>query len=218
MGSRKGKRRGGGSTRRVFVQRLALVGGGTVLLGGGCKKGESTSPKDAGGPPKPLTTRHRVFTDEEFRTLSAACERVLPKDEDPGALDANVPEYIDRILTTVQLKKMRTDFVPGLAALDRRAQRMFKVPFAEAAPAQQDELLAIFKDSPERSGEARWFELLMVLSLEGFLGDPSYGGNRGKVGWALMGFKLVGGPAVPPAEGYDGSKTLDALTCAARGC
>ena len=28
----------------------------------------------------------------------------------------------------------------------------------------------------------------MVLTLEGFLGDPSYGGNKDQVGWALVGF------------------------------
>jgi gluconate 2-dehydrogenase gamma chain len=110
--------------------------------------------------------------------------------------------------------------VPGLAALSRRSERMFKVPFAAATPAQQDELLAIFKDSPEKSGEARWYEILVVLVLEGFLGDPSYGGNKGEVGWKLVGFQLVGrNVAGDPGKGYDGAKSLKGLTCGVgRGC
>ena len=38
------------------------------------------------------------------------------------------------------------------------------------------------------SGEAQFYENLLILTLEGFLGDPAYGGNKDKVGWALIGF------------------------------
>lgn len=207
-----------GLSRRVLLKHLTFTGTGVVLLEG-CsdKKPAAAAPKDAGAPKAALTSSHQVFTNEEWDTLRAACERIIPKDQDPGALDADVPEYIDRILTTPQLKKMRADFIPGLAALDRRSQRMFKAGFAAAKPEQQDELLKIFKDSPEKSGEARWYELLVVLTLEGFLGDPSYGGNKDHVGWKLVGFKLVGGPALPPPAGYDGRKHLDGFTCK-KGC
>lgn len=203
-------------SRRLFVQRLSFFGGGSVLLG--CKEAP-TKAKAAPKPEAPLTSSHATFTDEEWDTLCAACERVLPKDEDPGALEAGVPEYIDRMLQSPQLEKMKKDFVPGVAAIKRRSERMFKVPFAKATPAQQDELLAIFRDSPEKSGEARWFDMLMVLSLEGFLGDPSYGGNRDKVGWKLVGFDLVGGRAMAPGEGYDGLKHLHGARCGGgKGC
>jgi hypothetical protein len=38
------------------------------------------------------------FTDDEFRVLSAACDRLIPEDETPGATSAGVPEYIDGLL------------------------------------------------------------------------------------------------------------------------
>lgn len=194
------------------------------MLLGGCK---DDKPADAGAPavaksPKaarPLTTSHLTFTDDEFAIVSAAAERILPKDEDPGAIDAHVPQYIDRILQTAELQKMKGDFVPGVAALDRRCTRMFQKGFVEVTPEQQDEVLTIFKDSPEKSGEAKWYELLVVLSLEGFLGDPSYGGNFEKAGWGLVGFKMVGTIAPEPAPGYDGSKHLHTAHCGGgKGC
>lgn len=214
-----------GTSRRVFVQSLAFGAGGVVLLGAGCREQQAPPPvtrAPAAPAPAPLTTSHRTFTNEEFATLSAAVDRVVPRDADPGALDANVPEYIDRILQTPQLHKMREDFTPGLAAIERRCQRMHKTSFASATPAQRDELLALFKDSAENSGEARWYEILVVLTLEGFLGDPSYGGNRGEVGWKLLGFTLVGrnpnARGDPPA-GYDGLKQLESLRCGGgKGC
>jgi gluconate 2-dehydrogenase gamma chain len=193
-------------SRRAFIQRLTFFGGGVVLLGVGCKRSSEKAP-----PPVPVADEAaglKTFTSPELALVAAACERILPRDEDPGARDANVPVYIDRMLQTPEMAQMRRDFVQGVAALERRSRSMFQKGFAEASPEQQDELLAIFKDSPPASGEAHFYESLLVLTLEGFLGDPSYGGNQGKVGWKLVGFDMVGTIAMAPPEGYDGPKCL----------
>jgi hypothetical protein len=38
------------------------------------------------------------LTDGEFRVLCAACERLIPEDDTPGAVGAGVPDYIDGLL------------------------------------------------------------------------------------------------------------------------
>jgi hypothetical protein len=38
------------------------------------------------------------FSDEEFRQIEAACARLIPTDEDPGATEAGVAHYIDGFL------------------------------------------------------------------------------------------------------------------------
>ncbi len=180
-----------------------------MLLGpAACKR---SPPEEAKPPEAPVPlgdSPHGTFTGLEFATVAAACERILPRDEDPGALDANVPAYIDLMLQTPELTQMKSDFLQGLAALERRSHRMFQKGFAQASPEQQDDLLAIFKDSGAGTGEAHFYELLVVLTLEGFLGDPSYGGNKDRVGWRLVGFDTVGTVAMAPPEGYDGPKCL----------
>lgn len=195
-------------SRRSFIQRLSFFGGGVVLLGStACKRSsqEEAKPREA---PVVGDSPHGTFSGLEFATVAAACERILPRDEDPGAQDANVPAYIDRSLQTPELKQMKEDFLQGLGALERRSRSMFKKGFAEASPAQQEELLTLFKDSDKGTGEAHFYELLLVLTLEGFLGDPSYGGNKDRVGWRLVGFDMVGTVAMAPPEGYDGPKCL----------
>ncbi|XXF79378.1 gluconate 2-dehydrogenase subunit 3 family protein [Myxococcaceae bacterium GXIMD 01537] len=193
-------------SRRSFIQRLTFFGGGVVLLGAAaCKRSSEPAPPPAAAH---VAAGLKTFSSFEYSVVSAACERVLPRDEDPGALDAGVPVYIDRMLQTPELAQMRRDFVQGVAALERRAQSMFKKGFAQASPEQQDDLLGIFKDSPAGSGEAHFYELLVVLTMEGFLGDPSYGGNKGKVGWRLVGFDAIGTIAMAPPDGYDGPKCL----------
>jgi len=189
-------------TRRAFIRDLTLFGGGVALLGS-CRRGkQEPSAEDV-----PLSTSHRVFTNAEFAILSAACDRVLPRDQDPGALDANVPESIDRALLTPELAQMREEFIPGLAALDRRAKRDHGKGFAALADAEKDALLSAFKDSAATTGEGHFYELLLTLTMEGFLGDPSYGGNKDLAGWALVGFDIS-----RPPDGYDGVSHLHELT------
>ena len=98
---------------------------------------------------------------------------------------------------------MKDDFLAGTDALGRRARRMFGKRFDQTTPEQQDQLLTLFKASAPGTGEAHYFELLITLTLEGLLGDPSYGGNKDRVGWALVGF----GTSEPPPN-YDGNKHL----------
>src|ERR1700675_1160948 len=50
------------------------------------------------GPPGPIAGGSPVpmwLSDDEFRTLCAACDRLIPADETAGAVEAGVPEYID---------------------------------------------------------------------------------------------------------------------------
>jgi gluconate 2-dehydrogenase gamma chain len=195
-------------SRRSFIQRLTFFGGGVVLLGStACKRPEEPAAKPTTPPPVGASP-HGTFSGLELATVAAACERIIPRDEDPGAKDASVPAYIDRILQTPELKQMKTDFLQGLAALERRSRSMFQKTFVDTTPEQQDELLTIFKDSGPATGEAHFYEILVTLTLEGFLGDPSYGGNKDRVGWRLVGFDTVGTVAMAPPEGYDGPKCL----------
>jgi hypothetical protein len=38
------------------------------------------------------------FTDEEYRVVQAACARLIPTDDDPGATEAGVVDYVDTLL------------------------------------------------------------------------------------------------------------------------
>lgn len=162
-----------------------------MLLGPACDLLEGKKPASARPPPGParsFVTGHRSFSNAEWAVLLAACDRALPRDQDPGALDAGVPEYIDRMMQTPELYEMRGDLTNGLQLLDGRSRAEHGKGFAEIPAEQQDALLKAFRTQPTSSPEGHFFELLMVFVLEGFLGDPSYGGNKDRVGWQLVGF------------------------------
>ncbi|HEV3048730.1 MAG TPA: gluconate 2-dehydrogenase subunit 3 family protein, partial [Longimicrobium sp.] len=94
---------------------MTFFGGGVVLLGAAACKRPAEQEAKPEKPPPVGDSPHGTFTGLELATMAAACERILPRDEDPGARDAHVPAYIDRMLQTPELKQMKTDFLQGLA-------------------------------------------------------------------------------------------------------
>ncbi len=173
-----------------------MWGGGFVVINQvACKEPPAKTPApDSKAPVKPswankvLTSSHQTFTDAEFEVMSAVVERIIPKDQDPGAIEAGVPEYLDRMLVSPELHESKEILQGGFTALEKRAETAFKKRFPELEPAQQDQLLDEFRKQPESSSRHVFFDLLVVMTLEGFLGDPAYGGNKDRAGWTLVGF------------------------------
>lgn len=106
------------------------------------------------------------FTADEWRFVMAACDRLIPADENgPGALDTNVPVFIDQELNgsygraedwymqgpfdTNQpaTRGFQLPYSPqeiyrrGIAATQAHCQKIHQKPFEALDPAQRDELL-----------------------------------------------------------------------------
>ncbi|WP_406854543.1 gluconate 2-dehydrogenase subunit 3 family protein [Alsobacter sp. KACC 23698] len=63
--------------------------------------------------------------------------------------------------------------------------------FARLSPEEQDRVLADLeagKMDLAGAPSAEFFETLLANTIEGFLSDPMYGGNRDMVGWRMIGF------------------------------
>lgn len=159
--------------------------------------------------------RGRMFfqQDLEFDTLSAACERIYPKDsQGGGAIALGVPYFIDNQLAGAYgfnaREYMQGPFMPGkpeqgyqspmyrreiflegIHALENFAQQRYKKSFSILDGNSQDEILKDFE-----SGKAKqdgldlqyFFTLLRDLTIAGVLADPIYQGNFNKAGWKMM--------------------------------
>jgi gluconate 2-dehydrogenase gamma chain len=167
--------------RRQFIRRTVLgFGGYLAVSAAACKPGKEPSrPAEPGG---------KSLNAVQLATLTAACERILPRDEDPGATDLGCAVYIDRMLADADARALfGRALIGGLAALDYQSHARYGKGFAAATPEEQDLLLASWQRS-RQSGEKAFFEVLHSLTLEGAFGDPSYGGNLNGRGFALVGF------------------------------
>jgi len=108
-----------------------------------------------------------------------------------------------------RIEIMRTRYIEGILDLDSRSRKAFSANFADLAPEHQDSILrevekksqikqiAATADGPalqQTSTEVDldFFPLLVAHTRQGFYADPIYGGNRGRIGWQVIGFP---GPA-----------------------
>jgi gluconate 2-dehydrogenase gamma chain len=101
-----------------------------------------------------------------------------------------------------RIEILRVKYREGVAELDRRSRVEFGAEFKTLAPEQQDGVLtaveraaahafatggpALQQTSTET--ELDFVPLLAMHTRQGFYADPIYGGNKGRVGWQVIGF------------------------------
>lgn len=132
---------------------------------------------------QPAAAKLEFFDTSAASDIAAIAEQILPSDDGPGATEAGVVFFIDRALTTFDTDNQNI-YRNGLIDLNERRRKMFPGSESVAAlsNAQQSELLRAIEKSD-------FFETIRIHTLLGFLGNPSYGGNRGSVGWKYIGFE-----------------------------
>ncbi|MDR2298829.1 MAG: gluconate 2-dehydrogenase subunit 3 family protein [Comamonas sp.] len=156
------------------------------------------------------------FSAEEYRFLQSAVARLIPKDElGPSALEAGVPEFIDRQMDTPYAAGsnwyMQGPFQPdaapemgyqlrlnpreiyrlGIAAANQWCNKNLGKAFADLSAADQDKALAAMEHGAQGFDSlpsATFFAMLWGNTKEGFFSDPLHGGNKDMVGWKLIGF------------------------------
>lgn len=118
-----------------------------------------------------LTWTPKGLTPDLARTLQAACDRILPATDTPGAVAAGVPQFIDRTLVDWAEPADAERLRAGLTRLDYDAQARFGRPFALLLLADQNALLA--QAEAEWRAQApgaplHWFPMLRELATSAY--------------------------------------------------
>ncbi len=138
----------------------------------------------------------QFFSPEEAVEVEAMAAQIIPSGDTPGAQEARVIYFIDRVLVTFDRDKQPA-YTQGLKDLRQRTQVLFPSVnrFSSLTPAQQIQVLTAIEKTD-------FFELVRLHTIMGFLAKPEYGGNHDQVGWKLIGFedRMT---YVPPFGYYD---------------
>ncbi|QRR01090.1 gluconate 2-dehydrogenase subunit 3 family protein [Dyadobacter sandarakinus] len=116
--------------RRDALGRVALLMGGTLSAPTmlafleGCKSGSDTASTGLDFP----------FSPERKALVSEVAEIIIPKTDTPGAKDAKVGEFIEKMLKDCYLEKDQASFNKGLKELEKK-------DFMKGTPAQQTAIL-----------------------------------------------------------------------------
>jgi gluconate 2-dehydrogenase gamma chain len=125
-------------------------------------------------------------------TLPAVVDCLVPPDDFPGAYDAGVCDYIEQLLQT-DLAEHAESFRAGIDAIDSEALATYNVPFAVLTREQQISILQQIESGAVKTSwpisPARFFEMLVNTTAEGYYSDPEQGGNRGRASWVMTGFE-----------------------------
>jgi hypothetical protein len=120
------------------------------------------------------------FTPAQAAEIEAMAAQIIPTDSTPGAREARVIVFIDRILDTFE-KDQQGSYTRGLAELSAQTKQLFPsaASFAGLNDAQQIQVLTAME-------KTAFFNLVRTHTITGFFSAPVHGGNAGKVGWALV--------------------------------
>ena len=172
-------------SRREFVVQSTLYGGALWML--------LNAPRPRALQAASETTYREVLSEEQWRTVQAITGRIIPTDHEPGAIEANAVNFIDKALLHED-QKLKPVYEQGLEGLDLVSKRRFAKAFVELTPAQQDEVLAALESGkaegwpPGIVPAAQFFAIVRTHTIVGFLADPKYGGNRDYAGWQVVGY------------------------------
>jgi gluconate 2-dehydrogenase gamma chain len=124
----------------------------------------------------------QYFTPAQAADVEAITSQIIPSDETPGAKEAGVVYFLDRSLAT-WASDQREPLTKGLDALNADVAKRWPgtARFANLSPEKQTQLLKDQEKTP-------FFQAIRAGTMMGFFSDPSYGGNRNKVGWQLLQF------------------------------
>jgi gluconate 2-dehydrogenase gamma chain len=228
-----------------IARRSLLVGG--VAAGAASAAVAATHDGELGAPPRsyrgsvpwtegaadaPLEavgTDFEFFTSAERAFVEAAVDRLIPPDPTgPGAVEANVPFFIDRQLAGpfgrgdhyylggpwkegVPEQGYQLRFSPAelyrsaIKAIDTYVAEKFKgAPFAKLSDSERDTVLkGLEAGSIQLTGGVpakTFFAMLLQNTKEGYFSDPIYGGNKDMAAWKMIGF---------PGAHYDYSEWVE---------
>jgi gluconate 2-dehydrogenase gamma chain len=163
------------------------------------------------------TSERLFFTDEEASFIESVVNRLIPAEGNgPGAVEAGVPNYIDRQLggawgageRLYMGGPYKPDAIPQLgyqlpyapAEMFRRAigaigthLKTLGRRFADLSADEQDAFIRVQLEGGALGDldgvpAKTFFEQLLDYTVQGYFSDPAYGGNKDMVVWKAIGF------------------------------
>jgi hypothetical protein len=86
----------------------------------------------------------RTLNPHQNATLVIMTDMIIPATDTPGAKAVRVNEFIDLIMTEWAHDDERQKFLAGFEEVDKRSNALFGKNFADASPAQQEEIVREF--------------------------------------------------------------------------
>ena len=136
-----------------------------------------------------------TLSNDQWRTLQALVDCLIPRDDFPSGWEAGVGEYLARQFEG-DLREVVPMYVLGLDGLDAEAQATLGQPFAALDLKTQTHLLTQIEQGQTKTtwptNAQSFLTTAMNHAAEGFYSDPGNGGNTDGAAWKMMGYEVKG--------------------------
>ena len=152
--------------RREVLKTLTLITGYTLTAGAasaflaGCKSEGVTS--TAAG-------EVNILSKEQMETIAAVVERILPKTDTPGALDAGVDQYVSLAVNKFYKEEDQKKFLDNLGKFDKYASDKYKKTFAKLTDENKDDVLKMMAEEWKKNEkDPHIFKEMRDLTVSGY--------------------------------------------------
>ena len=116
-----------------------------------------------------------------YSVIAAVQQHMFPEGSSiPSATAFHATQFTaETIMHPTYDKDIRKFVIEGAEELQSREKQQF----LHYDPRQKEKALRAYEETGYGSG---WLDRMMLLSLEGLLGDPIYGGNSKELGWKTL--------------------------------
>jgi hypothetical protein len=155
----QGSAEAAGHTRRRFLHGSSAFIGIAALSGGACSRGaDNAAAKATDAALDAIADEAKNFSATEFRTLTRVADLIIPETDTPGALGAEVPKYLDGLMSDWASANTQGKMHAALAHIEGKAQAGKGKAFAALSPEDQHQLLteidaACFAEGDNFDGE-----------------------------------------------------------------
>ena len=169
-------------SRRDFIALLGTTAG-AAWLAAIWPPAIADASEAAGAAQQGQAPRYRALTSQQAEDFGAAADRIIPRDDAPGARDVGVVFFADHLLASFAPAK-KPAFDAALQTLNDAARKRVAnaASFAALTPKQQDETLRSLETTDD-------FGVLRAITVAGYFSHPSHRGNRDAAGWKAIGFE-----------------------------
>jgi gluconate 2-dehydrogenase gamma chain len=202
--------------RRKFLVGAGLAG--TAVAAGMAQStpADAQAPAPVAGAPAATQAEPLLLLNEtEHAFVVAAVDTIIPADElSPSGSACGCDTYIDRQLASAwgggakmyragpytkgkpeqgyQLPLTPAEFfTAGIAAANVWSRKTYGHDFDRLDAGKRVEALKAMEEGKaefENFSSRAFFVRVLAMTMEGFFGDPIYGGNRNKASWKMLGF------------------------------
>ncbi len=153
--------------RRIALERVALILGGTVIGGSvflqGCKTSDKTNPSVS------------ILGKDQIAFLDEVAETIMPTTNTPGAKAAMVGSFMNIMVTDCYEEKDQKIFMDGLAKIDEASKKMNGKSFMDSTVSERTTLikdlnkqLKAYNTAKKDTDPAHYFGLIKQLTLLGY--------------------------------------------------